>query len=71
MIYTVENTTMAGKPVKAFVNGNEIRGAYYADTDRGILKFFPQPARVKKPERDQVYRRTLRGKVTVEPLERD
>lgn len=71
MIYTVKNTTMAGRPVKAFVNGNEIPGAYYADTDRGILKFCPQPARIKKPERDQVYCRTLRGHVTVEPVEHD
>ncbi|EDM47756.1 hypothetical protein [Marinobacter algicola] len=71
MIYTVKNTTMAGRPVKAFVNGNEIPGAYYADTDRGILKFYPQPARIKKPERDQAYTRTLRGTVTVEPVGSD
>lgn len=70
MIYTVANTTMAGKPVKVYVNGNQIDGAYYADTHRGIVKFYPQPARIKKPERDQAYTRTLRGNVTVEPLER-
>lgn len=69
MIYTVENTVMAGKPVEVFVNGNRIDGAYYADTERGIVHFYPQPARIKKPERDQVYSRTLRGKVTVEPME--
>ncbi|WP_375581824.1 hypothetical protein ABWH88_06835 [Marinobacter adhaerens] len=69
MIYTVGNTVMIGKPVKVFVNGNKVDGAYYADTERGIVEFYPQPPRIKKPERDQVYSRTLRGKVTVEPME--
>ncbi|MEC8822931.1 MAG: hypothetical protein VX673_03060 [Pseudomonadota bacterium] len=70
MIYTVENTVMVGKPVHVYVNGNKIDGAFYADTERGIVKFYPQPPRIKKPERDQIYTRTLRGNVTVEPLER-
>lgn len=70
MIYTVANTISVGKPVRVFVNGNKVDGAYYADTARGIVKFWPQPARIKKPERDQAYSRTLRGNVTVEPIER-
>lgn len=69
MIYTVSNTVAQGKPVRVFVNGNEVSGAYYADTVRGVVRFHPQPARIKKPERDQIYTRTLRGKVTVKPVE--
>lgn len=69
MIYTVENTVRAGKPVKVCVNGNQIDSVFYADTERGIVKFYPRPVRLKKPERDQAYSRTLRGHVTVEPAE--
>lgn len=65
MIYTVSNTVKAGKPVEVFVNGNRVDGAYYADTARGVVHFYPQPPRIKKPERDQIYSRTLRGNVTV------
>ena len=68
MIYTVGNTVQAGKPVHVFVNGNQIDGAFFADTSRGIVKFYPKPARIKKPERDCAYHRTLRGHVTVEPV---
>ena len=70
MIYTVSNTAAIGIRARVFVNGNEVARAYYADTTRGIVRFYPQALRVKKPERDQVYSRTLRGNVTVELLER-
>lgn len=66
MIYTVANTLAIGKYARVFVNGNEVAGAFYADTEKGIVRFYPQPARIKKPERGQIYTRTLRGKVTVE-----
>lgn len=69
MIYTVENTVRVGKPVEVFVNGNKVDGVFYADTDRGVVRFVPQPGRIKKPERDRVYTRTLRGHVTVQPIE--
>lgn len=69
MIYTASNTAAQGWPARVFVNGNEVSGAYYADTERGVVRFHPLPARIKKPERDQVYSRTIRGKVTVEPVE--
>lgn len=70
MIYTVANTAAIGKPARVFVNGNEVSGAFYADTKKGVVHFYPQPARIKKPERDQIYTRTLRGNVTVEFGER-
>jgi len=49
-----------------FVNGNEIKNVFYANENKGIVKFYPRPLRVKKPERDEAYSRTLRGSVTVE-----
>jgi len=49
-----------------FVNGNEIRNVFYADEKKGIVKFYPCPFRVKRPECDEAYSRTLRGDVTVE-----
>lgn len=69
MIYTVENTSFIGRRARVFVNGNKIKGAFYADTVKGIVKYYPQPARIKKPERDRVYSRVAKGKVTVELIE--
>jgi len=70
MIYTVSNTAAIGIRARVFVNGNEVAKAYYADTTRGIVRFYPQPLRFKKPERDRAYSRTLKGSVTVELLDR-
>ena len=67
MIYTVANTSQVGKPVRVFVNGNEIKGAISADTDRGIVVYAPRPYRVEKGK-DYIYTRNLRGEVTVEPI---
>lgn len=67
-IYTPQNTCMAGKPVNAFVNGNLVHGVVFADTERGVVRYIPQPARVHKTKRDQVYTRVLKGNVTVEPI---
>ena len=56
-----------GKPNRRiFVNGNEIRNVFYADEKKGIVKFYPRPFRVKRPECDEAYSRTLIGVVTVE-----
>lgn len=60
-VYTPENAMGA----RVFVNGNEIRNVFFADTRRGVVGFYPAPLRVKKPERDRVYSRKLRGDVTV------
>ena len=70
MIYTVQSTIKSGHSAKVFVNGNYIPGAFYADTAKGIVRFFPLPLRIKKPDRDRAYSRTLRGSVTVELTER-
>ena len=51
---------------QTFVNGNEVRNVFYANEKKGIVKFYPRPLRVKKPEGDEAYSRTLRGHVTVE-----
>ena len=69
MIYIGSNTALIGKPVRTFVNGNLIKSAIFADTDRGVVRFIPNRGRLKKPERNQVYSRILRGQVTVELIE--
>lgn len=68
MIYTTKNTSEAGRPMRVFVNGYEVRAAVYADTERDIVRYHPAPARLKKGT-DEIYTRTLRGKVTVEPMQ--
>ncbi|MCK9466175.1 MAG: hypothetical protein M0Q29_09840 [Thiopseudomonas sp.] len=65
MIYTVENTVLAGKTARVFVNGNEVFFVIRADTAKGVVIYMPQPARVKKNS-DYIYTRKLRGLVTVE-----
>lgn len=64
MIYTIANTVQIGKPVKVFVGDNRIERAVYADTVRGIVKYHPEPVRIKKNS-DEIYTRTLRGEVRV------
>lgn len=66
MIYTFANTIEVGKPVRVFVNGNEVDSAVSADTDKGIVVYAPKPYRAAKGK-DYVHTRRLRGKVTVEP----
>ena len=68
MIYTASNTALIGKPVKVFVNANEVKRAIFADTEKGIVHFCPHPIRLKKRTRDEIYSRTLKGQVTVEPI---
>lgn len=68
MIYTVGNTSAIGRVAKVFVNGNEVDKAFYADTEKGIVKYYPAPFRVNK-RTEEIYSRTLRGKVTVELTE--
>lgn len=65
MIYTVANTIGIGKPVRVFVNGNEVESAVSADTGKGVVVYAPKPYRAAKGK-DYVYTRKLRGKVTVE-----
>lgn len=67
MIYTVENTYAIGQPKQVMVNGNIVDHAIFADTSKGVVRYIPQPARLKKGT-DYVYTRELRGVVTVEDL---
>lgn len=53
---------------RVYVNGNEIERVIWCDTVQGIAVYMPQPARVKKPGRNEVYTRRLRGQVTVEAV---
>lgn len=68
MIYTVENTSAIDLIAKVYVNGNLVDKVFYADTEKGIVKYYPAPLRVNK-RAGEMYSRTLRGKVTVELTE--
>lgn len=65
MIYTIGNTSAIGLIAKVAVNGNVVDKTFYADTEKGIVKYYPEPVRMNK-RADEVYSRTLRGNVTVE-----
>lgn len=54
---------------RVYVNGNEIERVIWCDTDQGIAVYSPLPVRLKKPGRDEVYTRRLRGSVTVERMD--
>lgn len=50
-----------------YVNGNEVSRVVWANCDQGIVCFIPPgKKRIKRPERDRVYTRILRGSVRVE-----
>jgi len=52
-----------------FVNGNEItHNVLWVDIRRGVVCYAPSPIRAKRPVRDEVYTRELRGVVTVEAV---
>ena len=52
---------------KVFVNGNQIEGVFFADTQRGIVRYHPRPFRVHKRRKGELYERTLKGRVEVFP----
>lgn len=52
-------------PRNVFVNGNKIGKVFYADTEKGLVKFYPQPVRVHRNGLE-AYSRELRGTVTLE-----
>ena len=53
-------------PRHAFVNGNKIPLAVWADTKRGEVIYMPYPPRAHKLRRDEIFTRKLKGVVTVE-----
>lgn len=68
MLYTVENTVDAGRPVRVYVDGNEVEMVLSADTDKGVVVCLSDPMRLKKNS-DEFCTRELRGKVTVVHVE--
>lgn len=50
---------------RVLVNGNPVDWALWADTQRGLVCYAPQPVKVKRNS-DEIYTRMLRGQVTVE-----
>lgn len=51
-----------------FVNGNQIENVLWCDTAAGVVVYSPRPFKVKRPARDKVYTRRLRGVVRVEQI---
>ncbi|MGY4528013.1 hypothetical protein ACVWZT_004827 [Pseudomonas sp. TE21394] len=51
---------------RVFVNGNPVDNVLWCDTAAGVCVYAPRPAKVKRPEREEIYTRRLRGVVTVE-----
>lgn len=47
------------------VNGNEVKFVLWADVKRGVVCYCPQPLRMTR--NGEVYTRTLRGSVVIEP----
>lgn len=64
MIYTPENTSNAGNPVRVFVDGVEQSQCVMADTEKGVVE-------IARPDLyvggDEIPTVTVSGKVTVEP----
>ncbi|WP_116828830.1 hypothetical protein [Pseudomonas syringae] len=56
---------------RVFVNGNEVDNVLWCDTVIGIVVYAPRPVRAKRPAREEVYTRRLRGRVTVTPRDGD
>ncbi len=53
-------------PRRVFVNGNQVDNVLWCDTAVGVCVYAPQPIKTKRPARDEIYTRRLRGIVTVE-----
>lgn len=51
---------------RVFVNGNQIDNVLWCDTAAGVCVYAPRPVKVKRPGREEIYTRQLRGIVTVE-----
>lgn len=55
-------------PRRVFVNGIEVARAIWCDTAAGVCVYAPLPIKAKRPEREEVYTRRLRGVVAVEQV---
>lgn len=53
-------------PRRVLVNGNQVENVLWCDTAAGVCVYAPRPVKVKRPEREEIYTRRLRGVVTVE-----
>ncbi|BBT40894.1 hypothetical protein [Pseudomonas putida] len=55
-------------PRRVFVNGNLVENVLWCDTAAGVCVYAPRPVKAKRPEREEIYTRRLRGVVTVEAV---
>jgi len=65
MIYTVENTAKIGRQVRVKINGKPVHKCFYADTDKGIVRYYGKKSRASKRYPDQVVSFQRRGRVVV------
>ncbi len=49
---------------QVFVNGKEVKNAFYADTVKGLVRYYDDPAKMHKHGKRAITR-TIRGDVTV------
>lgn len=54
-------------PRRVFVNGNQVENVLWCDTAAGVCVYAPRPVKTKRPAREEIYTRRLRGVVTVQP----
>lgn len=54
-------------PRKVFVNGNQIDGVFFADIQRGIVRYHPRPFRAHNRRKGELCERALKGCVEVVP----
>lgn len=48
-----------------FVNGNRIDNVLWCDIAAGVCVYAPRPVKAKRPGREEIYTRRLRGVVMV------
>lgn len=63
MIYKPDTFPLVSR---VLIDGHEVNQVHYVDTHNGIVRYYPKPYKIKRPEYDRLYSRTLRGNVTVE-----
>ncbi|WP_439444453.1 hypothetical protein ABWU93_11400 [Xanthomonas translucens pv. translucens] len=54
-------------PRRVFVDGAEVREVVFADTRRGVVRYYPLPLKAHKQGK-RLIERTRRGLVRVEPI---
>lgn len=65
MIYTIENTVKKGLLATVKFNGVKLNNCFYADDEKGIVKFYDDPPKKHKHGK-RLISRTRKGVVKVD-----